>query len=179
MATWVTGGLPACWARWAWFQQPGTSTPPTSLLFARFRLSWNVMWWRTARLVTDGSAHFGLQKCSSKSSEWRHGHYIHIWYSLCPGCSNHSSRGRLIQNKPLQAEPLNSLGEDTCEFSVQTGCVVTWLAIQRGGVLHGVHSILQIRSCQWHCVIGNILCWTPKKGPTCSHLMRDAGPWAH
>ncbi len=30
----------------------------------------------------DGCPHFELQKCSSETYGWRHGHYVHVFYSL-------------------------------------------------------------------------------------------------
>ncbi len=138
-----------------------------SCLFDHFRLSGSdaLPKWRRPAPPTS--------KCSSETCGDTTSMF---YYSLCPGCRNHSSRGRLIQNKPLQAELLNGLGEDAHEFGVQTGSAVTWLTIrQGGGVLHGVHSILHIRGCQWHIIISKILCGNSKKGPTCWHLMRDAG----
>ncbi len=47
-----------CHYRQVWFQQPGTSASPTSQLFAHFRLSGSDAWWRAAKMVAVGSAHF-------------------------------------------------------------------------------------------------------------------------
>ncbi len=77
MITWVTGGLP--------LQSPlsrqadvvsATSNqlhpPPTFLPIFIFE-------WRTAKMETAGFAHFELQKSSSETYGWCHGHYVHFW----------------------------------------------------------------------------------------------------
>ncbi len=33
----------------------------------------------TANMSVVGSAYFRLQKCSSETYEWRHGHYVHFF----------------------------------------------------------------------------------------------------
>ncbi len=59
-----------------------SSASPTSRLFAHFRLSGSEARWHAAKMAAVGSAHFRLQKHSSETYEWRHGHYVHVFYSL-------------------------------------------------------------------------------------------------
>ncbi len=56
-----------------------SSASPTSRLFAHFRLSGSDARWRAAKMAAVGSAHFRLQKRSSETYEWRHGHYVHVY----------------------------------------------------------------------------------------------------
>ncbi len=56
------------------------SASPKSRLFAHFRLSGSDARWRAAKMAAVDSAHFRLQKCSSETYEWRHGHYVHFFF---------------------------------------------------------------------------------------------------
>ncbi len=64
-----------CHYRRAWFQLSFTHVPP----FCPFSI---IREWHAAKMAAVGSAHFRLQKRSSETYEWRHGHYVHVFYSL-------------------------------------------------------------------------------------------------
>ncbi len=45
----------------------------------------SIIWeWRAAKMATAVSAHFELQKCSSETYGWHHGHYVHVFYMVTP-----------------------------------------------------------------------------------------------
>ncbi len=56
--------------------------PTSSTHFPPFCPLSNIREWRTAKMATAVSAHFELQKCSSETYGWRHGHYVQVFYSL-------------------------------------------------------------------------------------------------
>ncbi len=76
MATWVTGGLPLL-SRQADVVSVTSSTH--ILPFCPFSI---IREWRAAKIATADSAHFELQKSSSETDGWRHGHYVHFFYIL-------------------------------------------------------------------------------------------------
>ncbi len=57
-------------------------SPTSSTHFPPFCPLSNIREWRTAKMATAVSAHFELQKCSSETYGWRHGHYVQVFYSL-------------------------------------------------------------------------------------------------
>ncbi len=86
VATWVTGGLPLLSPL---SSLVGVVSATSSSHIPPFCPLSIIREWRAAKMATAVSAHFKLQKCSSETYGWRHGHVFyslwlqHIFKTLC------------------------------------------------------------------------------------------------